>query len=92
MGCRITSEGEAVLYDSTNGMAFGPVFKDMYEAEDFLAFCSHRAGEDGDGDPRELTPAELAAALDKFNAEYEAWGNDDDGPRDWAEWLEGRER
>jgi hypothetical protein len=39
MGTRITGiEDKVALYDSVTGTAFGPVFDDSYEAEDFLAW------------------------------------------------------
>lgn len=37
MGVHITGiEGKSALFDSTSGLAFGPVFEDDTEAEDFL--------------------------------------------------------
>jgi len=36
MSVRITTREQAVLYDSVNGIAFGPVFDSQLEASDFV--------------------------------------------------------
>lgn len=43
--------GQAVFYCSTSGWAFGPVFEDAEQAENFLNYI---AGEHGDTDIRAL--------------------------------------
>lgn len=67
MGIRILSgtrinEGDgttgAVLYCSTSGLAFGPLFTDDDEAEAFLDWCVPKYG-----DPRSMPPQEVADAL-----------------------------
>jgi hypothetical protein len=45
MGVRITQPAEAVLYDLNTGLAFGPIFRNYDEAEQFLQWwkvTSHR--------------------------------------------------
>ena len=70
MGIRILSgtrinEGDgttaAVLYCSTSGLAFGPLFTDDGEAEAFLAWAYERHG-----DVRSMEPREVADLLSEF--------------------------
>jgi hypothetical protein len=49
---------ESVLYCSTSGWAFGPIFPSREAAELFLAIY--------DGDPRSLTEAELSSRFAEF--------------------------
>ncbi len=68
MGCRIL-EGEnqegAVLYCSTTGWAFGPLFEDRLDAESFLDWLSARETRD----PRNLKDSELADYFSDFRKE-----------------------
>lgn len=77
MGVRITDAGNVALYDSTSGMAFGPIFRDEYEAEDFLAWMKYRSerGDVGHEDPRVLDEGQLIHAVHRFKDDAEAWGN-----------------
>lgn len=72
MGIRILSgtrinEGDgmtgAVLYCSTTGLAFGPLFTDEGEADEFLtfAFLQH-------GDVRQFPSGEVARLVDTWRA------------------------
>jgi hypothetical protein len=56
MGVRITNGTEAVLYCSTTGVAFGPVFEDQDAAEEFFKW----AGETDGRDLRLVTETELS--------------------------------
>lgn len=65
MGVRISDSRSVCLYCSTEGVAFGPVFEDEYEAEAFLDFLGER-------DARSLTPSELVREHCRFVAQREA--------------------
>jgi hypothetical protein len=67
MGVRITNATEAVLYCSTTMWAFGPVFADYDEAEEFLTWSRENVA----GDLRLLTDAEL----EKVAADWRAARN-----------------
>lgn len=57
MSVRVTSvEGKVALFDSTDGLAFGPVFEDDDEAEAFLEHLEQI----GERDPRTIPAVELA--------------------------------
>lgn len=43
MSVRITEPDQVALYDSTSGIAFGQVFDDRMDAEDFLAWHDKKA-------------------------------------------------
>lgn len=65
MGVRILADGEtdeAVLYCSTSGWAFGPIFPSREAAELFLNVY--------DADPRSFTDAELAKRFAEFTHDY----------------------
>lgn len=65
MGVRVTAnEGKAALFDSTSGLAFGPVFDSADEATEFLEHLT----EIGERDPREIAAGELA----RLHAEWDA--------------------
>jgi hypothetical protein len=57
MGVRTTSvEGKVAMFDSTTGMAFGPVFDSTGEADSYMLFAAQKfPGKD----IRELYVAEL---------------------------------
>jgi len=55
---RITSREQAVLYDSVNGIAFGPVFDSQLEASDFVEWLPK--------DARTYTQADLAFLYFEF--------------------------
>ena len=61
------SNGYAVLYCSVSMWAFGPVFKDVEEAESFLDFL----GEGRENDPRSMSDAELTLKYHDFLATRE---------------------
>lgn len=66
MGCRILEEknyGRAVLYCSTVGVAFGPVFASTEEASAFLEWLG--------SDPRLMTESELTGKYNDFLGEPE---------------------
>lgn len=53
MGCRVLEgkmdggeQSAAVLYDSTSGYAFGPLFDDADTANDFIAWCQKETNHD----------------------------------------------
>ena len=50
MSVRITNRQEAVIYDSTTGIAFGPVFDDALEASDFVEWLPKVDFRERDGD------------------------------------------
>jgi hypothetical protein len=63
MGCRILEDREdgfACMYDSVTMTAFGPVFDDGQQLENFMAWLGP------DTDPRKLDDNELSALLAKF--------------------------
>lgn len=66
MATRIT-QGEAVLFDSVTGNAFGPVWSDYEEAEDFLSWTDTEFT----ARVEDLTPAELSKAIAEWRAERE---------------------
>lgn len=85
LGVRITDSTNVALYDSVSGVAFGPIFKDEDEAEDFLAWLTYRKQDD----PRNMTPTKLHQAVWSFRGDAEAWGNDSTGDGlTLVEWLE----
>jgi hypothetical protein len=56
MGVRTTdAEHKVALFDSVTGWAFGPIFEDDEEANDFLSFSEEKESRD----LRQLTEAEL---------------------------------
>jgi len=61
MGVRIIDGGAdgAAFYCSTSGFAFGPVFEDAYEAEEFLQWLPE--------DPRKYKDWELEEKLVEFH-------------------------
>ena len=64
MGVRIVGqepEAAACLYDSVTGLAFGPVFSDAGDAEDFLEWYSG-------ADLRTLTPREVETCVNDWRA------------------------
>jgi hypothetical protein len=66
---RVTGvEGKAALYDSTSGLAFGPVFDDVPTANAFLDHLE----EIGERDPRVIPAAELAELAHEFLEEWDA--------------------
>jgi len=92
MGVRIISDkSAAALYDSTTGYAFGPIFDDEWEAEDFLDWLKNdwRKNEKakalippryGAADARSWSPAHLALLQRYFREEREE-GPEPDGVR-----------
>jgi len=47
MGVRTTaSEGKVALFDSVTGTAFGPVFDDPFDAEEFLRWLQGKSEEE----------------------------------------------
>lgn len=69
MSVRITTqERKVALFDSTNGLAFGPVFETEDDAEEFLEHLT----EIGERDPRFIPAAELAAIAYDWEQEREA--------------------
>jgi len=58
MSVRITTREQAVLYDSVNGIAFGPVFDSQLEASDFVEWLPL--------DARTYTSADLSELLALF--------------------------
>jgi hypothetical protein len=66
MSVRITSdEDKAALFDSVSGWAFGPVFDNSDEADDFLVFCESAELPD----VRTMTENDLADAHEKWAAD-----------------------
>ncbi len=75
MGVRLTStEGKCALYDSTTGLAFGPVFEDEYEAEGFLVYTDAAYG----NDLASMYPSDLMAL-------FTAWRNSEPPEQDHRE-------
>lgn len=72
MGVRITDSKNVSLYCSTSMTAFGPMFNDEYEAEDFLAWLSSDDGAREQRDPRSIPPAEFETLVKLFRDEQEA--------------------
>jgi hypothetical protein len=73
MGVRITSiEGKVALYDSVSMTAFGPVFDDDMDAEDFLGYVEkHTNGADLRALPHERIEELHSAWQDEVEAEQE---------------------
>jgi hypothetical protein len=69
MAVKITA-GEAVLYDSVTGQAFGPVWSDYEDAEEFLKWALDSELPSVD----ELTYKDLNAAIAQFYADRAATG------------------
>jgi len=78
MGCRILAEkhdGRAVLYCSTTGWAFGPVFSSYEEAERFLTWLRETPNEErtiiglSKSDPRSYEESVLERLYSKFCGE-----------------------
>jgi len=46
MGVRISDRSNVCLYCSTEGVAFGPVFRDAYDAHEFLDWLTENDGRD----------------------------------------------
>jgi hypothetical protein len=68
MGVRIIGgDDSAALYDSTSGVAFGPVFADVGKAQ---AFLDHLASI-GERDPRVIPVGELVELADEWKDEQE---------------------
>ena len=67
MGVRITDRSHVCLYCSTDGTAFGPVFADEHEAQDFLDWLASKTFVD----PRAIPVGELLAL-------YSEWSRDGD--------------
>ena len=72
MGCRIIEGKEAgtdvpcaVLFCSTSGIAFGPLFDDHDEAQDFLEWLAKQTNVDA----RNLTDKRLHAYIFRFRKE-----------------------
>jgi hypothetical protein len=67
MGVRVTESkfSTAALYDSTSGVAFGPVFSNEDEARGFL---DHLASI-GERDPRIIPAVELALLASEYTEE-----------------------
>jgi hypothetical protein len=63
MGVRVTDKTNVCLYCSTTGVAFGPVFANSFDAEDFLTWWNTH---DDATDLRDLTPTELVAAYARW--------------------------
>lgn len=69
MSVRITgSPGlEAAIFDSVTGLAFGPVYQSVDEAEDFIEWFAAQV----ETDIRTVPIAEIEAKLVEFRAERE---------------------
>lgn len=66
MSVRVTSvEGKVALFDSTTGLAFGPVFASDDEAEEFLEHLRQI----GTADPRHIPSLHLAELHQEWEAE-----------------------
>jgi hypothetical protein len=65
MGVRISGDDSAVFYDSTTNFAFGPVFLDEDEADDFLEFYNSWGKKPFD-DIRQMTIADWKVAQEAF--------------------------
>ena len=72
MGVRITDDTHVCLFCSTKGEAFGPVFEDRFEVEEFLDWLDETDGRD----PREIPGGTLQKLYASFSTETAA---DDDG-------------
>jgi hypothetical protein len=65
MGVRITAdEGVVALFDSTSGVAFGPVFDSAFDAELFLKWADKEKEVE---DLRALKPGELADLMREWD-------------------------
>lgn len=90
MGVRVTDgETEFALFDSTTGLAFGPVFDNYDEAEGFLSWLREKElaldkfkfGNDEVfyvSDPRSYTTPELQQVVNHYLDEQEAEAQDND--------------
>lgn len=69
MSVRLTSgESKVALFDSASGFAFGPVFDDEDDAQDFIDYVERSI----EGDIRGLSDAELANLYGAFVDEVPA--------------------
>lgn len=59
MGVRISDPRHVCLYDPVSGTAFGPVFSDALEAEDFLEWLGGR-------DPRDIREPRLLVMFERW--------------------------
>lgn len=94
MSVRIISndEGQAVMYDSTSGFAFGPVFEDYDDPDSFMEWLRSgagiRAGNElsrrpliGDGtDPREWEADELGKLVREWKEQEAAQEHESEHP------------
>ena len=68
MGVRVTTaEGITALYDSTSGVAFGPVFDTLEDADAFLTHLQQI----GERDPRLIPVGELGELAREWQEERE---------------------
>lgn len=65
MGIRISDPTHVILYDSVTGVAFGPVFADSWEADEFLRWLTENEWPDA----RKLAPQTLMILYAKFSGE-----------------------
>ena len=65
MATQIT-QGECVLFNGATGQAFGPLWTDYEEAEDFLSWTADQLDKCA---PEDMTPAELSKAIAEWCAE-----------------------
>lgn len=66
MSVRVTTtEGVAALYDSSSGLAFGPIFASLDDADAFLKHLE----EIGERDPRVIPAHELAELAREWEGE-----------------------
>ena len=83
MGCRLTGESAVAMYDSTAGVAFGPVLGDRWEADAWMewfaeggaqAFAASQGWRPrGDAtDPRTFSPTQLEQLHAHWSREQEA--------------------
>jgi hypothetical protein len=89
MAIKIT-QGEAVLFDSVTGLAFGPVFGDYEEAEDFLKWTeTETAAELSDMEPRAVAGLVFDFRKEREGAPVRGDAADLEAVRDYvaAEWL-----
>jgi hypothetical protein len=56
-------DGKTVMYDSTTGMAFGPVFETDEDAEDFLVFALQK----GHADVRRMKPVDFLGLVKEWH-------------------------
>ncbi len=61
MSVRTTHEHAVCLYDSVTGLAFGPVFEDESQADEFIDWLTV--------DPRSYTSEQLAAKFLQYKAD-----------------------